>query len=279
MNTCSSFGIWLKQRRKALDLTQEELADKIGCAVITIRKLESNERRPSKLLLKRVVDELAVPGREKGYILNLARAGGELAQPMLRSSPNGAPTPLAPTSLALPWPLPRSVGYEQDVQVVKHYLTQGVVRLLTLVGPPRVGKTHLALEVAAQLQDVFCDGVVFVPLASVSESALVVNTVARALDLGQENGQPLLDHLKAALRSRKTLLILDNFEHLLSAALFVADLLVAAPRLTVLVTSRVALHISVEHEFPVTPLASPVLLPPPASDDDRLDGMGDYSTI
>jgi predicted ATPase len=129
--------------------------------------------------------------------------------------------------------------------------------LLTLVGPGGVGKTRLALHVAGEVADAFADGVVFVPLAALGDPAMVGPTIAMALDLPKWDAQSPLAMLSAALQSRHLLLVLDNFERVAEAALLVADLLAACPRLTVLVTSRVPLHLTGEQEFSVPPLAIP----------------------
>ncbi|HEU5432666.1 MAG TPA: AAA family ATPase, partial [Thermomicrobiales bacterium] len=130
------------------------------------------------------------------------------------------------------------------------------MRLLTLTGPGGVGKTRLARRVAERLADAFADGVAFVELAPIRAPALVGSAIARALGV-RESRRPLLEALTAHLRSRETLLILDNFEHLLAAVPLVTALLVACPRLTVLTTSRTLLRVSGEHHFPAPPLALP----------------------
>jgi predicted ATPase/Tfp pilus assembly protein PilF len=128
-------------------------------------------------------------------------------------------------------------------------------RLLTLTGPGGAGKTRLALQVAVQLLDGFADGVFFVPLAAIDEERLVPGTIARALGIGEEGGEPVEGRLVDYVRERQLLLVLDNFEQVLAAAPFVADLLAAAPRLQLLVTSRSLLRLSAERELPVPPLA------------------------
>ena len=137
------------------------------------------------------------------------------------------------------------------------------VRLVTLTGPGGVGKTRLALQIATSLIEDFAD-VVFVPLSSLLDPGLVLSAIARALGLKEAETQPLHGQLKAHLQQRHLLLVLDNFEHVLSAAPLISELLVACPALHVLVTSRAVLHLSGEHQFPVLPLPLPDLahLPP-----------------
>jgi predicted ATPase len=133
------------------------------------------------------------------------------------------------------------------------------VRLLTLTGPGGVGKTRLALHVAAELSEHFTDGTWFVSLAPISDPDLVIPAITQTLGLREARDQSPLEHLKSSLHEKKTLLLLDNFEHVASAATQVADLLGVCRRLKVLATSREALHVRAEREFPVPALALPDL--------------------
>ena len=156
--------------------------------------------------------------------------------------------PIQPTSL---------IGREKELEALLHLLRREEVRLLTLTGPGGIGKTRLGLQVAAELSDLFADGVYFVNLAPLSDPAFVVPTLAQTLDIKEIAGKPLLDLLKAYLRDTHILLLLDNFEQVASAAVLVTDLLAACPHLKVIVTSRAVLHVRGEQEFPVPPLAVP----------------------
>jgi len=162
---------------------------------------------------------------------------------------------------AQPTPL---IGREAEVAVVCDLLRRNNTRVLTLTGPGGIGKTRLALQAAAELLDDFRDGVFFVALAPIREVQFVVTVVAQALGVKEASDRPLVDLLKAYLREKQTLLLLDNFEHLAPAALLIADLLAAAPDLKVLLTSREVLHIYGEHEYAVPPLSMPDMrrLPP-----------------
>ena len=133
------------------------------------------------------------------------------------------------------------------------------MRLLTLTGPGGTGKTRLGLQVAAELSDRFADGVFFVNLAPISDPELVVPAIAETLGIREGAGRSLLERLKEELRQKQMLLLLDNFEQVVSAAVQVVDLLAACPQLKVLVTSREVLHVRAEHEFPVPPLSLPDL--------------------
>src|SRR6266849_3612145 len=154
---------------------------------------------------------------------------------------------------AQPTPL---IGREQQVASARHLLRHPNVRLLTLTGAPGIGKTRLALQVAAELLPDFAGGVCFVPLALIKDPDLVIPTIAHALCVWEVD-RPQLEHLKSCLQEQQLLLLLDNFEQLLSAAPLVAELLSACPDLKILVTSREVLHMRAEHEFPVPPLALP----------------------
>jgi predicted ATPase/DNA-binding CsgD family transcriptional regulator len=157
------------------------------------------------------------------------------------------------------------IGREQEVEAACALLRRPEVRLLTLVGTGGVGKTRLGLAVAQVLLDDFADGVSFVSLAPVSDPARVLAAIAKALGLWEVGDLPLEEQVRAVLSDRHLLLLLDNFEHLLEAAPQLLVLLASCPRLSMLVTSRAALHLSGEQEFPVPPLSLPDLaqLPEP----------------
>ncbi|MBA2596008.1 MAG: hypothetical protein H0V00_05210 [Chloroflexia bacterium] len=161
--------------------------------------------------------------------------------------------------VAAPFPAPLSalVGREREIGDVTALLRRPDIRLLTLVGPGGVGKTRLALEIAAAAEGDFADGAVLVALAAVPDPALVASAIAQALGVREVGDRKLTATLAAAIRGNELLLVLDNLEHVLEATPLIAELLVASPGLKVLATSRATLRISGEQAFPVPPLALP----------------------
>ncbi len=154
-------------------------------------------------------------------------------------------------------PLSAFIGREPEVAAVADLLRRDGVRLVTLTGPGGVGKTRLAQRAAAAVADAFPDGVWHVGLAPIADPELVLPAIAQVLGVREARDEPLAARLEAALAGRRLLLILDNFEQIVAAALPVASLLSACPGVKALVTSRVRLRISGEREYPVPPLTLP----------------------
>jgi predicted ATPase/class 3 adenylate cyclase len=164
----------------------------------------------------------------------------------LESFPNNLP--VQPTPL---------IGRAREVATARGLLQHPDTRMLTLTGPGGVGKTRLGLQIAADALREFPDGTFVVDLAAVISADVVIPSIAKTLRVQEAVDRPIPDSLKDYLHDRRLLLVLDNFEHVLAAAVQVADLLSACPRVKALVTSRAALHLRGERQFPVPPLALP----------------------
>lgn len=250
------FHEWLKKRRRALDFSVDELSQRAACSPNTLRKLETGDRRPSRELAERLSRHLQIAPKELPAFLAYARAG----------STEAAPAPIAPQlpsatlpapHLPPPLPLTRLIGRETLLAEVRTLLLDTAARLVTLVGPGGVGKTRLAQELVAVLSGAYQDGVIVVPLAPIPSPELVPQAVLQALGLMENGGRPIELIVRAALQGRELLLVLDNVEHVVGAAAWVASLLGDCPQLNVLATSRVPLGVRGEQQVPLTPLPLP----------------------
>ncbi|HYP39647.1 MAG TPA: tetratricopeptide repeat protein [Chloroflexia bacterium] len=236
------FGGWLKRARTEGQLTQEELAERVGYSVETIHKIEVGTRRPSRQLAVKLAEVLNLTADDSHAFLQAARP------PVPSSALSTPPLPTNVTTL---------IGREQETAFLRELLGRREIRLLTLIGPPGIGKTRLALHVATQAAADFRDGVCFVPLDRVADAALVGRAIGLALNVADVRNTPTLETLQGALRSKELLLLLDNFEHVLDAAPLVSALLAACPGITALVTSRKALQVQGEQRFQVPTLPFP----------------------
>src|SRR5512133_658372 len=180
-----SFGFWLQKRRKALDLTREELAQKIGCSVSALRKIETDQRHPSKQLAELLAFALHIPEDERAVFIRIARGEISLAklkfQPFipdfkLRQFPNSF-------SKQIPIPVTPLIGRETELATLRQMLGDSQCRLITLVGPGGTGKSRLAIELARDPGIALLCNVIFVSLVSVNSINLVVSAIANALEL------------------------------------------------------------------------------------------------
>ena len=164
------------------------------------------------------------------------------------------------------------VGRRVELEAVEARLADPSIRLLTLTGPGGTGKTSLAIKVAAARADQYRDGVAFVDLSAAREADALLLAVGRAIGVGQSPDRPLREAVVERLRDRHVLVVLDNFEQVISAAPVTAELLDACPDLTLLVTSREPLHVRAEHIYPVPPLGVPKIVRGPVSAE-QIDGI------
>ena len=194
----------------------------------------------------------ALPSESSGDHLRLAVSRDRIQETLDRI--------VHPRPPVLPAPRTPLIGREHELAAVKKLLISGSARLINLTGAGGSGKTRLGLQAASEVMDEFPGGVYFVALASITDPATVASTVAHVLGIRHTGGRPLdealQDHLRLLVHA-PTLLLLDNFEHLLAAAQLVGELLEACAPLKVLVTSRAVLHVYGEYEYPVPPLPLP----------------------
>lgn len=274
MNTTAraSFGTLLRRFRLAAGLTQAALAARAGLSERALNDLERDPQRTPRLETITLLSEaLGLTPGDRAQFLAAARPETSLAP--ARRDPLEAETAAAdgrrpafapPSGGKLPTPSSPFVGRTREVAAICSQLREPGVRLLTLTGPGGIGKTRLALQVATALDSAYAAGARFVALGSLTDPALVLATIAAALDLPESAHQSELQRLAAGLGGSEILLVLDNFEQVTPAAIEIEHLLTACPTLTMLITSRAVLRLDREREFVVPPLAVPDPLNLPA---------------
>lgn len=246
-----SFGTWLRQHRRALDLTQQAFADQVGCARITLSRIEADTLKPSKELALILLEKLGILELERPQWILFARG---LA---------GLPTPPVDTSVSqpvsnLPASLSSFIGREKEqAQIIKHIRKY---RLVTLTGPGGVGKTRLSIKVGEQVLGDYVNGVWLIELASLNDPILLPQTVMTVFGIAAQTNTSPTEILINFLRAKTILMILDNCEHLLDACAQLTDtLLENCPNLKILATSREALGITGEAAYLVPSLGLPDL--------------------
>jgi predicted ATPase/transcriptional regulator with XRE-family HTH domain len=271
----------LRALREARGVTQEGWAALLGFSEPTVRRWERGTAVPTAEAEAAIVQACQARGLFRSYtsgslagltltpmllrdLLAQARLGGALEPPAVSQEPGAPPQAATGSSprASLPIPLTSLIGRERELTAAALLLAGGT-RLLTLTGPGGCGKTRLALAIAERVDRggvdarAYSNGVVFVDLSPVTDSSLVAATIAQALQVRENEGQPLAETLLAHLRDRRLLLVLDNFEQVVVAAPLLSRLLAACLSLTLLVTSRVLLRLSGEREYVVSPLPLP----------------------
>lgn len=246
MTVLPTFSVWLRQLRAERGLTQARLAAAAGCSVSLIRKYESGARRPTRAIALHLAAVLQLGDAEQAQLVRMALNGA-------------GPPPAIPAAPAhsgwLPAPPTPLIGRDQALTRLVEGLFHAPGRMVTLVGPPGVGKSRLALACASAVADRYSDGVWFIELAALTSAHELTTTIAARLGIILQDDD--VGALTSALRTRHLLLVLDNFEHLLAAAPTVAQILREVPKLTILTTSRIPLRIRAEQCVTVEPLSLP----------------------
>ena len=255
------FNEWLRHRRQELDLTQMQLAKRTSCTVFTIRKIEAGERRPSRQLAELLAQALEIPTENQTAFVKVARGelGIDRLPPPARMTARD--TLPAATSGSIPGNLPAEltpfIGREPELAALGQLLEDTQCRLITIVGLGGIGKTRLAIEAAQLSAELFPDGVWFIPLASLQSSLIIVPAIAAALDIKFRNPTNPQAVLLRYLRSKRTLLVLDNAEHLLDGVGVFAEILRDCQQVKILVTSRERINLLSEWVFDLQGLPVP----------------------
>jgi predicted ATPase/DNA-binding XRE family transcriptional regulator len=243
-----SFGVWLRQQRRALDLTRQAFADQVGCAEVTLRRIEAGTLKPSKELASILLEKLGIPETERPQWISFAR--GLSGFPLESNKSSSEP------KTNLPAPITTFIGREKEQTEVIRLISKH--RLITLTGSGGVGKTRLSIKVGEQVLGNYADGVWLVELAPILNPLLVPRTTAITIGLRDEPQRPIIDMLSDYLREKRMLIILDNCEHLLDACATLTDtLLKRCLNLKILATSREALGILGEAVYSVPSLELP----------------------
>jgi predicted ATPase/transcriptional regulator with XRE-family HTH domain len=266
MEEVYSFGYWVMRRRKALDLTRAGLALQVSCSPETIKKIERDERRPSRQMAELLAAALAVPVAEHDRFLRAALGEGSVDrltvtdEPLDQKPRPGKTATERPASGRpvhnLPYHPSRFIGREREIAEVGQLIIRS--RLVTLTGVGGGGKTRLAREAAGPLLESFPDGIWLVELAPLSDPALAASFIAATLGLINDPDRSPLDTMVEYLRDQQLLLLLDNCEHLIETmARLIETLVHRCPDLHILTTSRERLEIDGEAVWLVPPLALP----------------------
>ena len=260
MDEIGSFGTWLKRRRRELDLTQAELAQRVGCSEAAIRKIEADERKPSRQLAGLLAKELHISEAEEKTFVQFARniisESGSLSAIATTAKVSNSFHSATPSN-NLPAFLTSLVDRTRDIAAVLELITNNDARWVTLIGPPGIGKTRLSIHCGEQALPHFRDGVWFVDLSAIHEADFVLPTIGRTLGHFDLPQSPSLVQLTVGLKEKELLLVLDNFEQVEDAAGDVAVLLKGCPKIKALISSRVPLNVYGEYKYYVPNLSIP----------------------
>lgn len=254
-----SFGNWIKIRRKALDLTQQDLAELVGCSTSMIFKIESDQRRPSQQIAELIAQHLEIPPDQHTAFLDIARQKKNITHlEDLASAPlPGLPSKQKPAYRALPSSPTPFIGRDFEISMISKQLLEPNCRMLTLTGPGGIGKTRLAIEVGRQLEPHFSDGVVFVSLAGVERIESIVPAIADSAGVSFSGNAPPIVQINNYLHREKILLVIDNMEHLIEGGPVLGEILQNTQDLKMILTSREHLNVQWEWLFEIKGLPIP----------------------
>ena len=250
-----TFGEWLKRRRGAVGFTQKQLALQLNCSLSAVRKIEAEERRPSAEIVDQLMQIFEIPPEESKAFLRFSRGDW---QAFLGEENEDAPWRVSRSTKIsnLPAQLTTFIGREKDQDKVIDLISKN--RLVTLAGVGGIGKTRLALQVGEKLLKSYTHGVWFVTLDTISNPSLIPQKILSIFNIREVAGYLIVETLINFLRKKKTLLILDNCEHLLEACAELAiNLLQNCPNLRIIVTSREVLNLTGEAIINILPLSLP----------------------
>ena len=249
-----TFGEWLKRQRMGRGLTREQLARQIGCAAVTLRKIEVEERRPSAEIVDQLIKIFEIPQQERTNFLKFAR-GDWTKTPGERSVELPWQASKSPRT-NLPAPVTSFIGRDKEQNEVLDLLVKN--RLVTLVGPPGIGKTRLSIEAARKILPDFPEGVFFVAFAPLEDPSLIALAIVQALGYVEAKNIPARQQLMDGIGEKQMLLVLDNCEHLIEeVAPIASDLISACSQLKILATSRESIRVPGEWLYPVPALEVP----------------------
>jgi predicted ATPase/DNA-binding XRE family transcriptional regulator len=251
------FGEWLSKQRKILGLTQKELAREINIAVITLRKIEAEQRKPSITIAQLIARFLAIPADQYNAFLRFAR-GEWQSLPALQSES----VPWDSTGLPSPKNIPvhhtRLVGRDYEANTLLRQFENENARLVTLIGPPGVGKSRLAIEVMHSFDQKFHDGAYYVDLATVDSHEQLERYMLQILGFSKPPSENPLHSIEVRIATKQIFMVIDNAERFIeNVAPLIDQMIQACPNLKICVTTREALHIEGEVLLTVSPLEFP----------------------